>query len=364
MPGALFPSWVLIRQRFRAEGPQVLRILVAAASSWQLCVWLGATAPPVFAVVVPLVALRDHPYSAFNLSVDRMIGVLGGVLLAEAMVQLFGISLLTVTAVLAIGLSVGVVLRVGTALNVQIAVSAMLVFASADPDGYAFARIWETAVGAAVCIVLSPLLLPPDARRSFEAALEAVTGALADQLAALRTLVDEPPDGALDHAALAELSSRAVRTEEAARGLPETLVAAERAVRHNPLRRGDVPRLARHTEVVSLATEVARIERLLLEEVLDLSTRPDLHQVWPDFREPMLRVLEPAETGVRIRLVENRTDDQLAALCAAGDAEILRWRELDPRPIAAVMRRPLRRLLDVLGGGPRRPLDLDDPGKP
>ena len=248
----------------------------------------------------------------------------------------------------------------------QIAVSAMLVFASADPDGYAFARIWETAVGAVVCIVFSPLLLPPNARRTFEAALDAVTAARPTSWRRSAHLVDEPPDDPLvSGPGRAEQSGR--RTEEAAREPSRNpWRRPERAVRHNPLRRGDVPRLAATYRVRSLAPEVARIERLLLEEVLDLSTRPDLHQVWPDFREPMLRVLEPAESGVRIRLVDNRTDDQLAALCAASDghAEILRWRELDPRPIAAVMRRPLRRLLDVLGGGPRRPLDLDDPGKP
>ena len=337
-----------LRARIRTEGPQILRIVVAAALSWQICVWLGAGEPPVFAVVVPLVALRDHPYSVMNLSFDRMIGVIGGVLLAELTVRLLGISLLSVTAVLAIGLTVGLVLRVGTALNVQIAVSAMLVFASADPDAYALTRIWETAVGAVVSVVLSPLLLPPNARKAFEAALSAVTAALSDQLDDLRDALGAAPgDADLD-----ELLGRAARTEESARELPTSLAAAERAVRHNPLRRGDLPRLAARAEQVRLAVEVARVERLLLDEVVDLSSRTDLREVWPELRSPLLRVLDPAATAVRLRLAAAPADPRLVELRARGDAEILHWRSIDQRPIAAVMRRPLRRLFDVLDPDP------------
>ncbi len=337
-----------LQTRIRTEGPQILRIVVAAALSWQVCVWLGATEPPVFAVVVPLVAVRDHPYSVVNLSFDRMIGVIGGVLLAELTVRLLGISLLSVTAVLAVGLTVGLVLRVGTALNVQIAVSAMLVFASAEPDAYALTRIWETAIGAVVSVLLSPLLLPPNARKAFEAELAAVTAALSDQLDTLRAALG----GARNDEVLVELRGRAARTEEAARELPTTLATAERAVRHNPLRRADLPRLAARADQVRLVVEVARVERLLLDEVVDLSTRTDLREVWPELQSPLLRVLEPAAAAVRLRLEARPADPTLADLRARGDAEILLWRSADQRPIAAVMRRPLRRLFDVLGPDP------------
>jgi hypothetical protein len=67
-----------VRRNLRVEGPQIARILVAAAVSWELCVWLGATQPPVFAVVVPLLAMRDAPDSALNVSVARLVGVVAG----------------------------------------------------------------------------------------------------------------------------------------------------------------------------------------------------------------------------------------------------------------------------------------------
>ena len=55
-----------------AEGPSMLRIVVASVVAWQVCVWLGAQQPPIFAVIVPLVALRDAPYSALNVSMVRL----------------------------------------------------------------------------------------------------------------------------------------------------------------------------------------------------------------------------------------------------------------------------------------------------
>lgn len=340
-----------LRGRFRTEGPQVIRIVIAAALSWQICVWLGAQQPPVFAVVLPVLALRDHPYSVFNLSLDRMIGVICGVLLAEGMVRLLGVSVLTVALVLAIGLTVGIVLRIGAVLNVQVAVSAMLVFANPEPGAYGLARVWETAVAAVVCVVLSPLLLPPNARRTFEDELRRVTEALVGQLDDLQALLRVAADQeASDRAALVDLDDRTVRTDEAARALPASLAAAERAVRHNPLRRADLGPLSAYAGRVRLAGELARVERLLLDEMLDLSDRSDLLDVWPDFRQPLLRVLEPATAAVRAAL-DGAPATRVAGLEAQADAEIMRWRHEDTRPITAVMRRPLRRLLDVLPVG-------------
>jgi hypothetical protein len=151
-----------VRRNLRVEGPQIARILVAAAVSWELCVWLGATQPPVFAVVVPLVAMRDAPDSALNVSVARLVGVVAGLSIGIAVLSWLRPSAVSVVLVLALALGVGVVLRIGDTLNLQVAISALLLFANADPAAYAVSRLWETSVGAAVTIVLSPLLLHGD----------------------------------------------------------------------------------------------------------------------------------------------------------------------------------------------------------
>ncbi len=79
-----------------AEGPSMLRIVVASVVAWQLCIWLGAQQPPIFAVIVPLVALRDAPYSALNVSMVRLIGVVGGVLIGIAVLHVIRPSALAV----------------------------------------------------------------------------------------------------------------------------------------------------------------------------------------------------------------------------------------------------------------------------
>lgn len=335
-----------LRARLRTEGPQILRILVAAALSWQVCVWLGATEPPIFAVIVPLVALRDHPYSAFNLSFDRLIGVIGGVLLAILVLQWLGLSLLSVVLVLGVSLSVGLVLRVGAALNVQVAVSCLLVFADADPETIALSRIWETTVGAVISVLLSPLLFPPNARRAFEAELRPVVDSLRGQLADLRRDL-----AVATERSWTALRDRAIETEERARALPDSLAAARQAVGHNPLRRADRSPLALRAGHVALVGQLAREERLLVEEVASFSDRPDWAPDWPSATASLAVLLDSTsqavEEGLR-RTADSRYGSVDERALGAAYAELRHWAESDQRPLSVVLRRPVKRMLEVL----------------
>jgi len=160
---ALLPDRATLRKRFFAEWPQIVRIVIAAVVSWEVCQLIDTSAVPIFAVVAPLVAMRDQPFSALNVSFDRIIGVVVGVVLGVVVVRLFGSTLLSVVVVLAVGLLSGVVLRIGPVLNIQVALTGLLVFTSIDPDTYGITRLWETLIGAGVTVVLSPFLFPPDA---------------------------------------------------------------------------------------------------------------------------------------------------------------------------------------------------------
>ena len=162
-------SW---RAILRAELPQVARIVVAAAVAWEAALLLGATQPPIFAALVPLVSLRDDPFSAFNLSVARLVGVVAGLLIAIGVLAVLEPTTVAIAAVLALALLVGVVLRIGNVLNTQVAVSALLVFSSTDTAGYAVTRLWETGLGTVVTLALAPFLFPADP-------LTAARGALA-----------------------------------------------------------------------------------------------------------------------------------------------------------------------------------------
>jgi len=127
-----------------SEGPQLVRIVIGVAVSWQLCVWLGAVHPPIYAALVPLVAMRDAPESAFNVSFARLVGVVGGLVLGMVVLSWLKPSAASVAVVMALALAAGIMLRVGGVLNLQVAISALMVFANADPSSYALDRLWET----------------------------------------------------------------------------------------------------------------------------------------------------------------------------------------------------------------------------
>ena len=147
--------------RLRRELPQVARIIVAATVTWLIADWLGAPEPPVYAVLVPLLVMREDPFAALNGSVGRLVGVVAGVLIGVAVLDLLPEGIGAGIAMLTIALLVGMVLRVGDVLNVQVAVSAFIVFTVGSPaGGFAWRRLWETGVGVVVSVLLAPLLFP------------------------------------------------------------------------------------------------------------------------------------------------------------------------------------------------------------
>ena len=142
----------------RRELPRAVRIAVAATLSWWIARLLGADRP-VFAVIVPMVAIRDDTHAALSLSLGRMLGVIAGVLLGIAVVAAAGVSTAAIVLLLVIGLAVGLFLRTGPELNTQIAISALLVvIVTKNADEYAVERIWETGVGSIVSLAVAAFL--------------------------------------------------------------------------------------------------------------------------------------------------------------------------------------------------------------
>ena len=110
----------------RRELPRAVRIAVAATLAWWISRLLGAERP-VFAVIVPMVAIRDDTHAALSLSLGRMLGVMAGVVLGIGVVAVAGVSTSAIVLLLVAGLAVGLFLRTGPELNTQIAISALLV---------------------------------------------------------------------------------------------------------------------------------------------------------------------------------------------------------------------------------------------
>ncbi|MGW4490242.1 FUSC family protein [Amycolatopsis sp. NPDC004368] len=306
----------------RADGPFALRIVVTAALAWQLCLWLGAQHPPVYAVVVPLVSMREAPYSTFNVSLARLAGVVCGLSIGIVVLRVLHPS--TLALALALALAVGIVVRIGGALNIQVAVSALLVFASTDPDSYAVSRLWETAVGAGVTVVLAPLLLPKNPARTFVTELTATAADLARNL---RSPVDEE-------------AVRAVETR--ARELPGKHAAASKAVRLHPWwRRTEPARLAPLGPAARTAADVGTLVRIHFEDCTELAARGEPTDT-SEVAIPLADAVEAVLTG---------TPDPPSL--AAAEAAMVHNAEADDTRLGAIARRPLRRIAALLRCLPR-----------
>lgn len=333
-----------VRRALPVEGRYVVRIVVTAAVAWQVCIWLGAVHPPVYAVVVPLVALRDAPYSAFNVSFARLVGVVAGFSIGIGVLSVLQPGLLSVTLVPAVALVAAIAFRPDGGLNVQVAASALLVFANPTPSSYAATRLWETAVGAAVTVVLAPLLLPTNPVRTF---LADRARAAADLVAILREAgrlaADDPESMERESSRLA---AAARDIEDDARELGPNLTAARRGVRCNPLWKRHVGRLPEQAAVEPIFADVAAMTRLFVDELAEMSGRQDARTWWSSSGALTVRVAEPLADAVEARLTGRRNRDAEERAQGALHGHI----DGDGSRFGAVIRRPLGRIVLLFSG--------------
>lgn len=339
---ALLPDRALIRKRFLAEWPQVVRIVIAAIVSWEICKLIDTSTVPVFAVVAPLIAMRDQPFSSLNLSFDRLIGVIGGVLLGIVVVAVIGVNLLSLLVVLVVGLLAGIVLRLSPTLNIQVALTGLLVFTSSDPGSYGLTRLWETLIGAAVTVVLSPFLFPPDVVKLYRAEFRRVSQRLGEHTSTAAALV---VDGSRHHEALVSLVDEVRTTDASAAALPVTLEASRQAVRNNPLRRRRIGELDELVEVTGTVVDTGRWLRLLAEELADLSGRPDIDRLWPTTGTWLSRLLRPIAAVMNAALVRGATETAEQAAMSEALEALVQWRQATRDPIDVILRRSSFRLV-------------------
>jgi uncharacterized membrane protein YccC len=326
----------------RRELPRAVRIAVAATIAWQIARLLGADRP-VFAVIVPMVAIRDDAHAALSLSLGRMLGVIAGVLLGIGVVAVAGVSTAAIVLLLVIGLAVGLVLRTGPELNTQIAISALLVvIVTKNADDYALERIWETGVGSVVSLAVAAFLLPPDPLGDAQGRLATTAGALGQDLAGAQgTLTSGDPSA---RALLAHADEHARAAGRAVEDLPR----AQRALRFSPLRRASRTGLDVVDRRQRLALRLAIQVRRLARDFASFAHRDDMRDQWEEAARRLPPIIELiAEAAAKALAGEGCSHEVAAAreLMAAFQRD-------DARPVTAILRRPLVLLLDELSGPP------------
>ena len=127
--------------------------------------WLGNLAGqprPVFAALVPILVIRSDTTATMQGSLGRVIGVLLGVGLGLGALEIHRPSPLMVGATVGVALVIDRLVRalphVELDTRSQTAVSALLMlFVASSVTSYALARLWETAIGGALSLLVDGL---------------------------------------------------------------------------------------------------------------------------------------------------------------------------------------------------------------
>ncbi|ACV77398.1 hypothetical protein Namu_0989 [Nakamurella multipartita DSM 44233] len=329
----------------RTELPQIARIVIVAAVGWQVCLWLGAQDPPIYAVLVPLVSLKSDPFSAFNLSWSRLVGVLIGLLLGLAVLRVMSPGLLAISVVLAASLLLGMLVRIGNQPNMQVAVSALLVFSNPDASAYGLTRLWETGVGTAVTALLTPFLFPADPRVAARAELAAIAQALTSGLRDATRIAGETGRSVLDGTReMLGVIERLDQAQERIRTMQAQITSAARSAGWSVLRRGALREVGRLEPTRQLAARSAVNIQAFAEEVMTFAERFDFDQdaqLRPDslreLTEPLAQALDDALAG-----------REYAAALARARAARQAFVAGEHTRVASITRRPLNRILEDL----------------
>ena len=172
-------------------------------------------------------------------------------------------STLRVALVLLIGTFLAVFFRVGGRPNLEVPVAAlfMLGTAIAIVDQFGVQRIWETAIGAVVAILVATLLWPPDPARELRRQLERLR---AELVADLLTIADDLATGGGETAE--RMDEVRAHSLDAVREV-FALDAARRALRWSPLRRRDAAAVDELGRRIAIAARTYRHTRAVARDV-------------------------------------------------------------------------------------------------
>jgi hypothetical protein len=246
---------------------QTVKTALAAALAWEAARRLTGEPAPVFAPLTALLVVQITVRKSVREALERFVGVVAGVVVALLLARAIGLSALSIGLLVAGGLVVGRLVRLGPAGAVQVPVSALLVLIVGTQGDVVVARVEDTAIGAAVGVLVNLAVAPPIRLGPAQAGVAALTA----DLAALLTTLASGVAGRFD-----EPTARGWLTTS--RQLPGSLDRARDAVdaardslRFNPRRGRAADRVDRLDEAVTALDHVVTQARGTTRTLFDLA---------------------------------------------------------------------------------------------
>ncbi len=298
-----------------AELRLAIKMAIGGTGAWWIASELGAKRP-IFAALVPLVAMNGDPFAAVSVSIGRILGVFAGVGIGLALTDVAVGSTWRVAIALMAATLAGIVLKIGERPNLEVPIAALFLigFASANVSQLGVQRIWETGIGAIVAVVVSAVVWPPDPIRELERRLDRMRQQLASDFT---TIADDLATGS--GATAEQLDDLREHSLDAVRDVFE-LAPARRALRWSPLRRDDVRLIDDLDAQINLGARAARHARSVGRDVADTHVRnPELAAATRHLADALDRALLGQDRTEALA----RAGEKLAAAGGDGDQAIV-----------------------------------------
>jgi hypothetical protein len=292
--------WTAVLARWgRIPGIRTAKVTLAAVLAYVAADLLNTTATPILAPLTAVLVVQLTVYQTVAEGLQRILSVLAGVLVAVGLATAVGLSWWSLGAVVAVGLVLGQILRLGSH-TLEVPISAMLILAvggAAAPHAAA-GRVYETLIGAATGIAVNFAIAPPVHVESAGSAVAGLATRLADFLRSMATQL---------HAGWSREAAQDWLT--AARGLSasvleadHSLARAEQSAVLNP-RGGEVrvaqPRLRTALTAIEYCTIVVRtLCRELFDRTFYLPPELEAEAYPPAARLALADVLNVAATAL------------------------------------------------------------------
>lgn len=152
----------VVRSEKRVPLLQVVKSAVATIAAWLLGAWVVPDQLPVFAAIAALLVVLPSVNQSLIKALERSVGVIAGVVIAVLLMLLLGGEGWIVLLAIVVAMLLAWALRASTGTANQVAISAMLVLAlGASSPEYAWARVVETLIGAAIGFIVNVVVVPP-----------------------------------------------------------------------------------------------------------------------------------------------------------------------------------------------------------
>lgn len=233
---------------------QIVKTALAAALSWFVATNLLQTDYPYFAAIAAILTVQVTVADSVDKASQRIIGIVGGVLLSMLLGHWFKIGSVSIFLVILLGMGISKALRMNPQIISQVAVSSFLVLAfGQSKEGYAFARIIETMLGSAIAVLINALIVPQNAIPDVENAISTGSRLAATTLRSLNTLMEN--DGSRRKTGRSEVDALIRETEKC----QQTLKLAEQSLKYNPFL------THKRTHLSRLAVSVSKLEHITVQ---------------------------------------------------------------------------------------------------